>query len=77
MLNLICAPQDLLHALILVVISMLEIAPGFAEMLINETSVLQLVQSHLEDERESVKEVASLAMELYSYNTTDTSINCL
>ncbi len=77
MVNLICAPQDLLRELILIVISMREIAPGSAEMLKNETSVLQLVQSHVEDERKCIKELASLAMELYSYNTTDTSINCL
>ncbi len=43
---------------------MIQSDPGFSEMLINETSVLQLVQSHLEDERECIKEVASLAMEL-------------
>ncbi len=77
MLNLICASQDLLNELIWIVISMLQSAPGSAEMLTGETSIIQLVQSHLEDERECIKEVASLAMEVYSYNTTDTSINFL
>ncbi len=77
MLNLICAPQILLRELIEIVISMLEIAQGSAEIVINESSVIQLVQSHLEDERKYIKEVASLAMELYFDNATDTSINCL
>ncbi len=39
--------------------------PGIANLM-KETAILQLIQSHLEDERESVKNVATWTMRIFS-----------
>ncbi len=56
---------------------MLRNVPGIAKLLMWETSIFQLVQSHLDDERESIKNFATGTMEQFFDNIAGTSINHL